>query len=95
MEAGGRDYRMNAEIKLHPATEAAMQRQMECAKRDKEVVDALFAENKRYEAALQKIKVLAIDYYDDEVAPKVLRVAERALEHELAPTPPVTVTAGG
>jgi hypothetical protein len=81
---------MNNEIKLHPANAAAFERQVECAKTDKAIVDALFAENKRYEAALQKIKVLAIDYYDDEVAPKVLRVAERALE---PPTPPVT--AGG
>jgi hypothetical protein len=67
------------DTKLHPANAAAMQRQVECAKRDKEVVDALFAENKRYEAALQNIKLLAVDYRDDEVAPKILQITEAAL----------------
>jgi hypothetical protein len=92
---------MNTDTKLHPANEAAMQRQVECAKRDKEVVDALFAENRRMEEALKRIKRLSIEWNANKMGglsiqrrrwEKLGDIASEALS-TTAPTPPVT--AGG
>jgi hypothetical protein len=55
------------ETNLHPAAEAALQRQLECAKTDKVIVDALFEENKQLRGIADRMLGLLTDWqYTDE-----------------------------